>query len=244
MNANSRSLSGLTESLPFVVRCVRDEAELAKAVAIRRSAYGRHVPELAARFAAPEPGDLDGSSRVLVALAKLDGQALGSMRYRTNRDRPLDLEQSVVLPRDLSGRVLAEATRLAVSQAAVGRVVKAMLMKAMFLQCEAGGVERMVVTARHPMDRFYHWLLFDDVYPGSDPIPMAHVGMIPHRVMCCDIVATKRRWENEDHPWYSLFFETRHPDIDVTPFPVFPTRETGVAGEVRPNPRIGSRDLR
>ena len=80
MDNNSRSLSRHAESLPFVVRCVRDEAELAKAVAIRRSAYGRHVPELAARFVAPEASDLDGSSRVLVALAKLDGQALGSMR--------------------------------------------------------------------------------------------------------------------------------------------------------------------
>jgi hypothetical protein len=77
-----------------------------------------------------------------VALAKLDGQALGSMRYRTNQYRPLDLEQSVSLPSSLRQRVLTEATRLAVSQAAVGRVVKAMLMKAMFLQCEAGGVDK------------------------------------------------------------------------------------------------------
>ncbi len=244
MDNNSRSIGRLTESLPFVVRCVRDEAELAKAVAIRRSAYGRHVPELAARFSAPETSDLDGSSRVLVALAKLDGQALGSMRYRTNQGRPLDLEHSVELPPALSGRVLTEATRLAVSQAAVGRVVKAMLMKAMFLQCEAGGVESMVVTARHPMDRFYHWLLFEDVFPGSGPIPMAHVGMIPHRVMCCDIVATKRRWRLEDHPWYSLFFEVRHPDIDLTPFPVPRPGNARSGLEVQPDPRIGSRDLR
>ncbi|MDP2135341.1 MAG: hypothetical protein Q8J99_17195 [Sulfuritalea sp.] len=195
-----------SESLPFVVRCVRNEAELAKAVAIRRSAYGRHVPELAARFAAPEPSDLDGSSRVLVALAKLDGMPLGSLRFRTNQHQPLDLEQSVKLPEFLRQRVLSEATRLAVSQAAVGRVVKAMLMKAMFLHCEASGVDSMVVTARHPLDRFYSWLLFEDVFPGGDFIPMAHVGMIPHRIMNCDLVQTKRRWLECDHPWYSLFF--------------------------------------
>ena len=205
-----------TESLPFVVRCVRDEAELAKAVAIRRSAYGRHVPELAARFAAPEASDLDGSSRVLVALAKLDGMPLGSMRYRTNQYHPLDLEQSVTLPSELRHRVLTEATRLAVSQAAVGRVVKAMLMKAMFLQCEASGVECIVAAARSPMDRFYQWLFFEDVFPGGDFVPMAHAGMIPHRVMACDVVATKRRWHEVDHPWYSLFFEMRHPDIELS----------------------------
>ena len=233
-----------TESLPFVVRCVRNEAELAKAVAIRRSAYGRHVPELAARFAAPEPGDLDGSSRVLVALAKLDGMPLGSMRYRTNQFQPLDLEKSVTLPSALHGRVLTEATRLAVSQAAVGRVVKAMLMKAMYLQCAASGIECMVVTARHPMDRFYHWLLFEDVFPGGDFIPMAHVGMIPHRVMACDVVATRKRWQAVDHPWYSLFFETHHPDIDLTPFQAVPTHAEQEAAGPSIATRTGHRDLR
>lgn len=217
MRTNLKESPVRSESLPFVVRCVRNEAELAKAVAIRRSAYGRHVPELAARFAAPEPSDLDGSSRVLVALAKLDGMPLGSMRFRTNENQPLDLEQSVRLPDSLRSKVLTEATRLAVSQAAVGRVVKAMLMKAMFLHCEASGVDCMVVTARHPMDRFYNWLLFEDVFPDGDFIPMAHVGMIPHRVLSCDLVATKRRWFECDHPWYSLFFGTHHPDIEWAP---------------------------
>ena len=244
MNQNALHSDRITESLPFVVRCVRDEAELAKAVAIRRSAYGRHVPELAARFTTPEPSDLDGSSRVLVALAKLDGMPLGSMRYRTNQYQPLDLEKSVTLPASLRGRVLAEATRLAVSQAAVGRVVKAMLMKAMFLQCEAGGVESMVVTARHPMDRFYHWLLFDDVFPGGDFVPMAHVGMIPHRVLACDVVATKQRWQAVDHPWYPMFFEAGHPDIELTPFPLATTHDDAETTGSRVFARTGHRDLR
>ncbi|MDP2821885.1 MAG: hypothetical protein Q8O52_04285 [Sulfuritalea sp.] len=221
-----------SESLPFVVRCVRNEAELAKAVSIRRSAYGRHVPELAARFAVPEPSDLDGSSRVLVALAKIDGMPVGSMRFRTNQYQPLDLEQSVSLPDSLKSRVLTEATRLAVSQAAVGRVVKAMLMKAMFLHCEASGVECIVAAARNPMDRFYQWLFFEDVFPGGDFIPMAHAGMIPHKVMMCDVVATKRHWLDVDHPWYSLFFEMHHPDIELAPAAAVGTGH-GVGDETR-----------
>lgn len=209
--------SGLanSERLPFVVRCVRDEAELEKAVAIRCSAYGRHVPELAARFATPEPSDLDGSSRVLVALAKIDGTPLGSMRYRTNQYRPLDLEQSVDLPPALRNRVVAEATRLAVSQAAEGRVVKAMLMKAMFLSCEASGIDCIVAAARRPMDRFYHWLMFNDVFPGGGFVPMAHAANIPHRTMVCDVVQTKLRWVEVQHPWHPLFFEIQHPDIEL-----------------------------
>lgn len=205
----------MEERLPFVIRFVRDEAELQSAVAIRRSAYGRHLPELAARFADPEPSDLDGSSQVLVALSRLDNTPLGSMRFRTNRERPLDLEQSITLPEHLRHCVLAEATRLAVTQAAVGRVVKAMMMKAMFLHCKAIGVSNFVVTARHPMDRFYNWLLFEDALPGVGFIPMAHVGMIPHRVMTCDLCHTELRWAENDHPWYSLFFLTRHQDIEL-----------------------------
>lgn len=231
MNAKTDKDPITTESLPFVVRCVRNEAELAKAVAIRRSAYGRHVPELAARFSVPEASDVDGSSRVLVALAKLDGMPLGSMRFRTNQHQPLDLEQSVTLPDSLKNRVLSEATRLAVSQAAVGRVVKAMLMKAMFLHCAASGVECMVVTARHPLDRFYHWLLFEDVFPGGEFVPMAHVGMIPHRILNCDLVETKRRWLECDHPWHALFFGMHHPDIEMA------TVATTATGAVRSHDR-------
>lgn len=216
MRLQTQIQSGIPERLSFVVRCVRDEAELAKAVSIRRSAYGRHVPELAAKFVVPEPSDLDGSSRVLVALSKLDGAALGSMRFRTNQHRPLDLEQSVSLPGELSGRVLAEATRLAVTQAAEGRVVKAMLMKSMFLYCEANGVDCIVAAARTPMDRFYHWLMFEDVFPEGNFIPMAHAGMIPHRVMVCDMVETKRKWIEVDHPWFDLFFRARHRDVEFT----------------------------
>ena len=217
MHTETRDQRDTIEHLPFVIRCVRDELELEKAVAIRQSAYGRHLPELAARFSRPEPSDLDGSSRVMVALAKLDGAPLGSMRFRTNQSRPLDLEQSVELPGALRQRVLTEATRLAVSQAAVGRMVKAMLMKTMFLQCESSGVDCIVAAARNPMDRFYSWLLFEDVFPGGEFVPMAHAGMIPHRTMSCDVVATKRRWLEVGHPWYSLFFEVRHPDIELAP---------------------------
>jgi hypothetical protein len=79
------------------------------------------------------------------------------------------------------------------------------------------GVDNMVVTARHPIDRFYNWLLFEDLFPNEGFMPMAHVGMIPHRVLACDLVDTKRKWLEVDHPWYPLFFGMHHPDIDLAP---------------------------
>ena len=70
------------------------------------------------------------------------------------------------------------------------------------------------------MDRFYQWLFFEDVFAGGNFVPMAHAGMIPHRVMNCDIAVTKRRWVEVNHPWYPLFFETHHPDIELVPMVV------------------------
>lgn len=243
---NARTLPELpaTEFLPFTVTCVRDEAELAKAVAIRRVAYGRHLPDLAARFATAEPSDTDGSSRILVAISKLDGKPLGSMRYRTNEFQPLDLEQSVTLPETLRSRVLTEATRLAVTHNAVGRTVKAMLLKAMFRQCELSGVDCIVAAARSPMDRFYQWLYFEDVFPGAEFIPMAHAGMIPHRVMNCDMAVTKKRWRQVNHPWYSLFFEMNHPDVELTPFPVGAPTESRIGAIAPPATSAKPRNLR
>ena len=82
------------------------------------------------------------------------------------------------------------------------------------------GVDCMIAAARRPMDRFYQWLYFEDVFEGGDFIPMAHAGMIPHRVLNCDIAVAKRRWVEVDHPWYPLFFETYHPDIELEPLAV------------------------
>jgi hypothetical protein len=68
--------------------------------------------------------------------------------------------------------------------------------------------------------------------------------MIPHRVMACDVVETKRRWQAIDHPWYSLFFEIRHPDIDLTPFPVVTAREEREPDGTRTTARTRHHDMR
>ena len=86
------------ERLPFTVRAVRNESDLMKAVRIRQTAYGRHLPGLAALLRVPEPYDREDGSVVLLAESKLDGSPLGTMRIQTNRYGKLGLEDSVVLP--------------------------------------------------------------------------------------------------------------------------------------------------
>jgi hypothetical protein len=109
---------------------------------------------------------------------------------------------------------LAEATRLGVTEAREGRVVKTFLFKAYYLYCVHAEVDWMVITARKPIDRQYDALLFHDVFGKNEYIPMCHVGNIPHRVMSFNVRQAEPNWRAVSHPLYNLVFEVNHPDID------------------------------
>lgn len=201
------------QRMPFTIRVANDERMLLKAVGIRQSAYGRHVPELASKLTVPELADHDAGVIVLLAESKLDGSALGTMRIQINRYRPLSVEQSINLPDWLLGHSLSEATRLGVSGGRIGSMVKMMLFKSFFEYCLAQNVDWMVIAGRSPLDRQYEALLFQDVYPNQGFIPMQHAGNLPHRVMALRVASVEKQWKEVAHPLYSFFFETYHPDV-------------------------------
>lgn len=204
------------ERLPFTIKAVTNEEQLHKAVGIRHLAYARHVPEFAKQLAEPEPGDSDPGSVVLVAESKLDGTALGTMRIQTNRFGQLKLEESVDLPDWLEGQTLAEATRLAISDGREGRLVKIVLFKAYFLYCLRAKIDWMVITARKPLDRQYEALQFRDVFPNQGPLPMRHVGNLPHRVMAFNVQTAEQCWIASRHPLYDFMCNVGHPDIQIS----------------------------
>lgn len=204
-----------TERLPFTVRKVETEADLRQAVKVRQAAYARHVPAFARTLALPEAADLADDGIVLLAESKLDGSALGSTRIRTNLQRPLDMEDSLDLPDWLQGRRLVEATRLGVDEGRVGRLVKMALIKACFMYCKQHEIDWSVATARAGVDRQYEQLLFRDVFPDAPPIPLRHVGNLPHRVLAFEIETFEERYAAARHPLLDFFFYTHHPDIDV-----------------------------
>ncbi|RJG27447.1 hypothetical protein [Massilia cavernae] len=210
-----------TERLPFTIKRVRTEEELMKAVQIRHAAYARHLPEFARTLALPEECDFDSDAVILLAESKLDGSPIGSARIQTNFLQPLHVEESVELPLWLMTRRLAEVTRLGIDEGRIGRVVKVALIKACFEYCERNKVEWAVVTGRAPIDRQYEQLLFADVFPGGEHIPLRHVGNMPHRVMAFEIETGEERWTAAKHPMLGFFRHTHHPDIDVGA-PAFP----------------------
>jgi hypothetical protein len=203
------------ERLPFIIKRVRSDDDMRKAVRVRHAAYARHLPDFAQTLLHPEEADYADDTIVLLAESKFDGSALGSTRIRTNLQRPLDMEESVVLPEWLQGRRLVEATRLGVGDGRESRLVKMALIKACFMYCQENAIEYSVATARSAVDRQYEQLTFVDVFPDLGPIPLRHVGNIPHRVMAFEIETFEARWKAARHPLLDFFFYARHPDIDI-----------------------------
>lgn len=210
------------EWLPFTIKLVHNQQDLDKAVQIRHEAYSRHLPEFARSLLSAERADYEPGVVVLLAESKLDGSPLGTMRIQTNRYRPLTLEESVVLPAELRDGTLAEATRLGVTQAAAGRLVKTALFKAFFLYCQMDQVDHMVIAGRSPIDRQYQRLMFSDVFPEQAFVPLKHAGNLPHRIMSFEVATARERWAAAQHPLFQFVFQTRHADLalEQSPQPV------------------------
>jgi hypothetical protein len=210
----SRDVAMKEERLPFTVSIVRNEEKLAKAVSIRHSAYGRHLPVLAETLKEPEINDLEPGSVVLLAESKLDGSPIGTMRIQTNEFKKLAVEDSLELPAYLRNASMAEATRLGVSLGRVGRLVKTVLFKAFYQYCVEADIEWMVIAGRAPLDKQYESLLFHDVVPGGGFIPLRHAANLPHRVLAFEVETAQERWANANHPLFDFMVRTHHPDID------------------------------
>lgn len=208
-------LSMSEEILPFTVKIVHSEADLEKAIRVRHSAYARHLPDLAKTLREPEILDHAKGVVILLAESKLDGSPLGSARLQSNVFQSLAVEQSIELPIWLAGKSMIEVTRLSITEGKAGRLVKTLLMKAMYQYWVENEIDYAIATGRTPIDRQYEQLLFTDLFPNQGFIPLRHVANVPHRVMALCINTLEQRWENASHPLYKLFFHTTHPDISI-----------------------------
>lgn len=210
-----REAAPAIERLPFTIRRVQTDEDMRKAVRVRQAAYARHLPAFAMTLGAPEASDYGDDTVVLLAESKLDGSPLGSTRIRNNFQHSLSVEESIALPSWLQSRRLAEVTRLSVGEGRIGKVVKAALLKACVGYCEQNDIEWALATGRAPIDRQYESLMFVDVFADKAPVPLKHVGNIPHRVMAFEIDTIDARWTEARHPMLDFFCRTHHPDIDI-----------------------------
>ncbi len=197
--------------LPFTVRQASNTDDLKKVVEVRQQAYARHLPLVAETLKTPEQDDTEDGVVLLIAESKVDGSALGTVRIQTNRINPLNLEQFVALPDGLRNKTIAEVRRLGVAQGMPGRLVRMLLLKAVYQYCAHNHVDWILVGARPPLDRMYEQLTLADVLPGKTFLPKQN--NIPHRVLGLEVRAFHDRLVASNNPLLEFFFYTQHPDI-------------------------------
>lgn len=204
-----------TQILPFVVR-MASRSDLDDVVALRASAYGKHIPELGVTLREPEESDYELGCEVMVARSKLDGSLLGTLRTHANVFKPLPMQASIQLPEQYQGVRMVETTRLCVKGSPNSSLVRNALFKALFQYCCSQNIKWMMAAGRRPVDRIYDALIFSDVGEPRLFYPMAHAGNVPHRVMSFSPADAKTNWAACQHPLYEFVFESRHPDIDLS----------------------------
>ena len=202
-----------TAALPFTLRPVQDEQDLLDACAVRSEAYGRHNPEWRERLARPEPIDRHPSSTVLLCRDKLSGQAIATARLQTSAHGPLQIEHSLMLPDPMGRQARGEMTRLAVLPG-VEISARLALVKASYQLAMAQGLRWMVIGARKPaLIRIYQGLGFADLLGPDRLVPLAHAGLVPHRILAIDMAAAHAQWSARRHPLLDFMVGTEHPDI-------------------------------
>jgi hypothetical protein len=202
------------QDLPFRVRLAQSEADLQRAVQIRRQAYGRHVPGMEEVLREAEPDDHRADAVLILAEAKDSGDVLGSLRLLTNLSHPLHLEEEVALPARFQGQRLLEAWRLTVRNSQQARMVSAALYKTLYevsYHCE---IDHVFVVARHPVDRLYKAMQFRDALDGHK-IALSNTLGIPHGLYYLPVKEADSLWRQARCPLYPFMALTHHPDIDI-----------------------------
>ena len=207
-----------TERLAFTVEIARSEQQLRAACHVRSLPYGHHLPGLKKTFNEPDALDHHPDTLVLLATDKSNGEPVGTARLCTSASEQLPITRSICLPDHLQGRVLGEITRLAVPPESPDPAIKLALMKASYLCCLSLQVRWMVIGARSAgLVRGYKRLGFENLFPDSPPVPLAHAGGLPHHVLAFDVTAAERIWHGVSHPLYDWMVGTFHPDIQLFP---------------------------
>lgn len=111
---------------------------------------------------------------------------------------------------------MVESTRLCIKGSQGSSLVRAALFKAFHRYCLAQKVDFMMATGRRPVDRIYDSLLFTDVGEAGMFYPMTFTGGVPHRVMALSPSGAQTLYVGARHPHTDFFFETIHPDIDIS----------------------------
>jgi hypothetical protein len=203
-----------TQVLPFTVSLVTTASELARAVALRSSAYLRHNAPAAERLHLPEDDDLRADVVVLAARSKLDGGIVGTIRINPNFNSRMHFEASVSLPKRFEGSRSVEFMRLGVAHGPSGHLVSFALAKASYAVCVASEIDYIFVASRPHVDVVYRRYRFDDLL-GGRTVELHYAPGVMHSILCLPVNEAEERWRRSSRSTYRFFVETEHPDLDI-----------------------------
>ncbi len=201
------------ELLPFRIEVARTDDDFRQACRARAIAYSKHLPEFGAAMQNPDIDDQSDNCTVLIAMSKLDGSCLGTVRIQTTDTGLLRLEDSFQLPKALKQGKVAEISRLAIPARANSLALRLMLIKAAYWHCRFQQVARIFFCVRYPVDRQYKRFDLEDVLPAGEFVPMKHIGMIAHKVLWFDSLDIEHKWIQTGNPLHQVYFLTQHPDL-------------------------------
>lgn len=202
------------EDLPFRVRIANPHEDLDRILELRSRAYGRHLPEMAKRLEQAEPDDLRDDALLLIAESKSTGHLLGSIRLVTNVARALSIEHETKLPEPFRNRYLLEARRLTVCNGPEGRMTTPALIKAIYEVSFHCGMDIVLITARHPVDRMYRAMQFQDALDGKELL-LPDVNNVPHKLYFMEVATADSTWRAVNWPFYPFLAKIWHPDIGI-----------------------------
>ena len=164
------------EMLPFRVRLARGPQDLKRAVEIRASAYGRHLPHIGEILRTAETEDHRSDVLLLLAERKLDRRLIGTMRLEPNLHGPLGVESETTLPDPYRNRRLVETTRLGIENGGEGTMVRAAFAKATFEICHACAIDAAIAVGRRSMAEMFRSMCFDVI---AGPVQMSFANKTP-----------------------------------------------------------------
>lgn len=201
--------------LPFTIRLVRTDDQLARAVKVRTVAYAKRLPTLARALGNVEPEDGERGSVVLLAESKETGAPVGTLRIHTNFHYPTEFERELTLPQRFEGQSIAHVSRLGVVGGKFGSQVKLALFKALYRYCLARQIEWIMVTGIPPRDRDYVDLQFTNVFPDGRMVTLPSSMGIPARLLAFNVRTAEQRWREAGHHLYDFMCNQMHEDIRI-----------------------------
>lgn len=201
--------------LPFTIRLVRTDDQLARAVNVRSIAYAKHLPSLARSLNSVESEDGERETIVLLADSKETLAPIGTLRIHTNIHSPTEFERELSLPLKFQGHSIAHVSRLGVVAGKAGAQVKLALFKALYRYCLARQIEWIMVTGIPPRDRDYVNLQFEDVFDDGRMVTLPSSMGIPTRLLAFNVRTAEQRWRETNHPLYDFMCNQIHEDIRI-----------------------------